>query len=141
MPESPSPEATNKALVRMFFDVYNTKDYASLSQCMALDYRDHTLPQVRSLADAIVILQQTHSSFPDLQVRIDDLIAEKDQVVFRGMFSGTHLGDFLGHAGTGCRIGFEAIEIFRIRDQKIAESWGYWPTGSILRQLASETVH
>ena len=126
-----------KELVRTFFEVYNSQDYSILYSCMAASYFDHSLPQVRSIEDAIAILKSTHSAFPDIHVEIEDLIEEKDQVVFRGCFRATHLGDFLGHGASGARVAFEAIEIFKIRDQKIAESWGYWPTGDIFSQILS----
>ena len=97
-------QQANKDLVISFFQVYNTKDYSILDQCMAVDYIDHSLPQVRCLADAIAILQSTHKALPDIQVEIHDLIAEHDQVVFRGRFRGTHLGDFLGLPPSGASI-------------------------------------
>jgi len=129
--------SSGKELVRTFFEVYNNQDYSILYGCLAVNYFDHSLSQVRSIEDAITILKSTHTSFPDIRVEIDDLIEENDQVVFRGRFRGTHLGDFLGHAASGARVEFEAIEIFKIRNQKIAESWGYWPTGNILKQILS----
>ena len=125
----------NKDVVRTFFKIYDTHDYALAHQCMATNYLDHSLPQVRSVEDAIAILQSTHKSFPDIRVLIEDLIAEDDQVVFRGRFIATHLGDFLGYPPTGARIDFEAIEIFRLKEKKIAESWGYWPSGDIIKQI------
>ena len=129
-----SPEQ-NKEIVRTFFEIYNTHDYEIASTCLASGYFDHSLPQVRSRNDAIAILKATHQSFPDIEVEIEDLISEGDQVVFRGRFTATHLGDFLGHPATGCRIAFEAIEIFKIKDQEIIESWGYWPSADIIKQI------
>jgi steroid delta-isomerase-like uncharacterized protein len=126
---------SNKDVVRTFFQVYNTKDYSQLFECMAADYFDNSLPQVRCIQDAIAILQSTHRSFPDIQVEIHDLIAEDDQVVFRGRFRGTHMGEFMGQPATGACIDFEAIEIFKLNDGKITESWGYWPSGDLLKQL------
>lgn len=131
----PMPQTENKDIVRTFFKIYDTHDYALAHQCMAADYLDHSLPQVRSVEDAIAILQSTHRSFPDIRVVIEDLIAEDDQVVFRGRFIATHLGDFLGHSATGAKINFEAIEIFKVKEGKISESWGYWPTGDIIKQI------
>ncbi len=126
----------NKEVVRTFFEIYNTHDYALALECLAKNYLDHSLPCVRSVDDAIAILQSTHRSFPDIRVVIDDLIGEDDQVVFRGRFSATHLGEFLGHPATGAKVEFEAIEIFKVKELKIAESWGYWPIGDIIKQIA-----
>jgi steroid delta-isomerase-like uncharacterized protein len=125
----------NKDIVRSFFEIYNTHDYGIASACLASDYVDHSLPQVRSRNDAIAILKTTHQSFPDIRVEIEDLISEGDQVVFRGRFTATHLGEFMGRPATGNRIAFEAIEIFKIKGGEITESWGYWPSADILRQI------
>lgn len=125
----------NKRVVQTFFQIYDTHDYDLAYQCMAKDYIDYSLPQVRCLNDAISILQSTHRSFPDIRVVIEDLIAEDDQVVFRGRFIATHLGDFIGYPATGARIEFEAIEIFKLKENKIVSSWGYWPSSDIIKQI------
>ncbi|MFM8295233.1 MAG: ester cyclase [Microcystaceae cyanobacterium] len=96
--------------------------------------------QVRSIEDAIAILKQTHASFPDLQVQIDDLIEEDNKVVFRGRFTGTHLGEFSGLSPSGLPVEFEALEIFKLENQKITESWGYWPMTDIIRQINEHLI-
>ena len=126
---------TNKEVVAGFFEIYNNKDYQAMYRYFVPNYYDHSLPQVRSIEDAIAILKQTHASFPDLQVTIDDLIEEDNKVTFRGHFTGTHLGEFAGFAPSGLRVEFEALEIFKLENQKITESWGYWPMTNILSQI------
>jgi predicted ester cyclase len=126
---------TNKEVVRLFFEIYNHQDYEAAYKYIAPNYIDHGLPQVRSVEDAIEILKSTHKSFPDIKVVIDDLIEENDKVVFRGHFTATHLGEFVSIAPTGVKLEFEALEIFKIENQKITESWGYWPMSAILNQI------
>ncbi|MGE5655478.1 MAG: ester cyclase [Actinomycetota bacterium] len=126
---------TNKEVVIKFFEIYNTQDYEPAYQYLAANYLDHGLPQVRSVEDAIEILKMTHKSFPDIKVVIDDLIEENDKVVFRGHFTATHLGEFVGIPPTGAKVEFEALEIFKIENQQITESWGYWPLSDILSQI------
>jgi predicted ester cyclase len=75
-------------------------------------------------------------SFPDTQMEIIDLIAEGDRVAARFTCSGTHTGEWLGHAATGRR--FELIDeaaIYRFRDGRIVESWGVEDTLGRLEQL------
>jgi steroid delta-isomerase-like uncharacterized protein len=129
--------AHGKDVVRTFFTIYETCDYSLARHCMAEDYVDHSLPQVNCLDDAIAILQSTHRSLSAIRVVIEDLIAEGDRVVFRGRFQATHSGTFLGFPATGTRIEFEAIEIFKVQAGKIVESWGYWPSGDIVKQIQS----
>jgi predicted ester cyclase len=75
-------------------------------------------------------------SFPDVQMEVVDLIAEGDKVVGRFICSGTHLGEWLGHAPTGRR--FEAIDevyIFRFVEGRIVQAWGIEDTLRRLEQL------
>ena len=76
------------------------------------------------------------ASFPDMRMDVVDLIAEGDKVVGRFTCSGTHLGDWLGHAPTGRR--FEAVDevyIFRLREGRIVQAWGIEDTLGRLEQL------
>ena len=76
------------------------------------------------------------ASFPDMQMEVVDLIAEGDNVVARFTCSGTHLGEWLGHAPTGRR--FEAIDevyFFRLREGRIVHAWGIEDTLKRLEQL------
>ena len=41
----------------------------------------------------------------------------------------------MGLSVTGKRIGFEALENFRVVKGRIVESWGYWPDLEIERKL------
>jgi predicted ester cyclase len=75
-------------------------------------------------------------SFPDMHMDVIDLIAEDDKVVGRFICSGTHLGEWLGHAPTGRR--FEAVDevsIYRLNDGKIIHSWGLEDNLGRLEQL------
>jgi steroid delta-isomerase-like uncharacterized protein len=125
----------NKKVVANFFEIYNNKDYEAMYCYFVPNYFDHGIATVRSIEAAIAILQSVHQSFPDIQVTIDDLIEENNKVTFRGRFTGTHLGEFQGFPPTGKRIEFEALEIFKLENQKITESWGYWPLSDILSQI------
>ena len=117
----------NKAVIRRFIDeVMNGGNLDALEK--------HYEPRLAKAARRwIAPFQQ---SFPDMRMEIVDLVAESDQVVGRFRCSGTHLGDWMGHAPTGRR--FERIDevyFFRIRDGKIAEAWGIEDTQKRLEQL------
>lgn len=126
---------TNKEVIEGFFEIYNSKDYQALSQYFAPHYNDHGIPEVNCIEDAIGILKSTHAAFPDIKVIIDDLIEEDNKVVFRGHFSATHLGEFVGMPPSGAKVEFEALEIFKLENGKVTESWGYWPMALIMKQI------
>ena len=76
------------------------------------------------------------ASFPDTRMAVVDLIAEGDKVVGRFKCSGTHLGDWLGHAPTGRRFAaVDEVYIFRLREGRIVSAWGIEDTLGRLEQL------
>ena len=80
--------------------------------------------------------QQLLGGFPDLQVTIEeDLIAEGDMVVARLMLTGTHTGPFAGQPGSGQRVRWSSIRIYRIADHKVVQTWAMQDRLGLLQQL------
>ena len=86
-------------------------------------------------AEAAGLHQQLTAAFPDLRVRIDDLIAEDDKVAARLMFTGTHQGPFRDFAPTGRRVSFGAIRIYQLAGGKVTGSWAYQDSLGLVQQL------
>jgi predicted ester cyclase len=87
------------------------------------------------LAEAAGLHQLLTAAFPDLRVRIDDLIAEEDKVAARLLFSGTHQGPFRDFAPTGHLVSFGAIRIYQLAGGKVTGSWAYQDTLGLVQQL------
>jgi predicted ester cyclase len=67
-------------------------------------------------------------AFPNLEVDVEDQLAEEDKVVTRWTVRGTHSGEFLGLAPTGDEVTVSGIEFDRIAGGRIDEAWvGYHP--------------
>jgi steroid delta-isomerase-like uncharacterized protein len=75
------------------------------------------------------------TSFPDLRLTIEDMIAEKGKVSVSWITSGTHQGEFLDIPATGSRIFVEGITIHDITNGKILDSHARWDALGLLRQL------
>jgi predicted ester cyclase len=86
-------------------------------------------------AEAAGLHQLLTGAFPDLRVRIDDLIAEDDKVVARLTFSGTHQGPFRDFAPTGRAVSFGAIRIYQLAGGKVTASWAYQDSLALVQQL------
>jgi steroid delta-isomerase-like uncharacterized protein len=76
-----------------------------------------------------------HRAFPDLHVRIDDLIEEEDKVVVRQTVTGTHQGEYMGLPPTGKPVTYNEIFIVRFVNGRIAETWGVVDVLSQMKQL------
>ena len=128
---------TNKELVIGFFlEGYVHHNYDFLMEHMAANYFDNSPCAARTNLECVNVLKSTEQIFPYMQVDILDLIEEKDKITVRARFFGTHSAEFCRVPATGKKISFEAQEIFRIENGKIAESWGYWPDMQILELLS-----
>jgi steroid delta-isomerase-like uncharacterized protein len=77
------------------------------------------------------------SAFPDLERRIDDLIAEGDKVVARWTAQGTQTGEFQGLPPSGKVATSSGITIFRILDGRVVEEWSESDMLGLLQQLGA----
>lgn len=130
---------TNKEIVIEFFtEGYVNHNYDFLMKIVADNYFDNSPCAARTNVACIDILKNTKKIFTDMQVEVLDTIEEDNKVTIRAQFTGTHSGETYGIKPTGKRISFEAIEIFRLKDGKIVESWGYWPDYQIEEMLRKQ---
>jgi predicted ester cyclase len=122
-----APIVVGKGLVRRLVDdVVNAGDLSALDEI-------YTEPMARAAARWI---EPFRRSFPDFRMEIVQLVAEGDTVVARFRCSGTHLGQWRGHAPTGRR--FERVDevyFFEIRDGRLARAWGLEDSLSRMQQL------
>jgi steroid delta-isomerase-like uncharacterized protein len=130
----------NKVLIRRHFaEIWNQRQLDVADELVAPSYHSHfPLPgQPPGIAGFKYAVQSLHTSFPDLTITIDDLIAEDDKVVARLTARGIHQGAFRGILPTGQRVTWIGIRIFRIANGKIAEHWANWDDLGLLQQLGS----
>ena len=80
-------------------------------------------------------LRQYRGAFPDLQITIEDQIAEGDKVATRWSSRGTHQGEFRGIAPTGNEVALTGIGIFRFSEGKVVESWDNFDQLGMMQQL------
>ena len=91
--------------------------------------------EVRGLQAAKRAASEYRKAFPDLQLSVEDLIAEGDRVAARLRFRGTHLGELNGIAPTGRRVDCTGSVISRIEEGKIAEDWANFDDLGMMQQL------
>ena len=75
--------------------------------------------------------------FPDVQVTIEDLLAEGNEVVERTTARATHKGEFNGVPATGNKVRWSEIHIYRIEGGKVAELWSEIDFLGIMLQIGA----
>jgi steroid delta-isomerase-like uncharacterized protein len=138
-PPAESEAGHNERLGRRYFEeVWNRGELEVLDELLAPGYVNHT-PSVPDPAlgpaGLAPIVAEVRRAFPDLQYRVEDVVATDDAVVMRVVMTGTHLGALFGLPATGRRIRVNQINIERIRDGRIAEHWRVTDELALMRQL------
>ena len=75
------------------------------------------------------------TAFPDLQLTIEDIIAEGETVMARWSCRGTHKGDLSGIAPTGKQFTISGVTIARLTNGKLAEGYVNWDALGLMQQL------
>jgi steroid delta-isomerase-like uncharacterized protein len=134
----------NKELTRRFYEeCWNQGQVDRLEQYVAKDcrYHDPAFPALKSgINDLESHITMSRKAFPDLRFSLDDMIAERDEVVVHWTANGTHQGQFLGVAPTRKRASVSGTSIYRIKNQKIVEQFADWNLLTLLEQLGAATV-
>jgi predicted ester cyclase len=128
----------NKASVRRFYDeVFNKKNMAAIDEFIDPNHVDHAAPPgtPSGLKGVKQTLTMYLTAFPDLHFTVEDIIAERDQVVARLTARGTQQGEFMGIPPTGKQATVTAIDISRFAGGKSVEHWLNMDTLGLLQQL------
>jgi steroid delta-isomerase-like uncharacterized protein len=128
----------NKAIVRRFYtEVANQGNLGLADELMAPDYAEHWSPASSGIAGFRQFAMGLAVAFPDLQVTVEDLIAEGNRVAARVTVRATHKGAFAGLAPTGRQVSFEGIDIFEIEGARIVGRWNLRNLLSLMEQLGA----
>ena len=109
----------NKQIARRLYEeCWNQGKVDRVDQLIAKDCRYHD-PAFPSLAPGVDSLKRhitmCRNAFPDLRFSLDDMIAERDEVVVHWTANGTHEGPFLGVAATRKIATVGGTSIYRIK--------------------------
>lgn len=101
-----------RAVARRMYEAFNTRDYGAAAEIFMADFYSHPLGTAgpESVAQA---WQRFHEAFPDVQVVVEDMVVAEGKAAVR---TSVH-----GIPGQPPPI---MLEMFRVRNGRIAELWG-----------------
>jgi len=130
----------NKALVRRLFEeVWNQGNLTAIDELFATSYirYDPAAPEAKGLAGFKHFVTTLRRAFPDIEVALEDVIAEGDKMAARAIWRGTHQGEYLGIAPTGRQVAVMGTVTLRIVHDKFQEGWLNMDTLGLLQQLGA----
>lgn len=130
-----------KRLAQRSLEMWASNAADNPDEIFSKDYVNHQEPYAAGSVASVgldgwmAIVTENHTAFSDFQVEILMQIAEGDLVATRWRFSATQTGTYLGHPPTGKRATWTGVQIDRIADGKIIESWVDWDKYAMFDQL------
>jgi len=139
MPHQTQTADQNKQIVRQFMEeCWNRGNVNMASDLLAerVRFHDPVFPNLNAGIQNIKRhIEGCRRAFPDLQFTIDDMIAERNEVVIHWTGRGTHGGPFLGMQPTNRKVAVNGTSIHRIEGGKIAEAYVHWNLATMMAQL------
>ena len=127
-----------KQLNQRFNDeVFRRKRIDAIDEMLTDDFVEHTPApgQATDREGAKDLTRQMLQAFPDLDVVVENQIAEGDMVSSIGKMTGTHKADFMGVPATGKKISVPVMDTGRVRNGKFSEHWGLVDVPAMMTQL------
>jgi predicted ester cyclase len=130
----------NKSTYRAFIQrVFNEGRLDVLDEFLAPTYQIQdappgTPPGAEGVKYAVSLFRD---AFPDLEITLDDVVAERDSVAARSTLRGTHRGTFFGIAPTGKTVSVTSLTMVRLVNGRLVESWVKNDTASLMSQLGA----
>lgn len=127
----------NKTAVSSFLEKLD-KDISAIEEYFIPDCQAHLPgnPDPTDRAGFQQFVTMLYTAFPDLHYRVEQQIAEDEDVVTVINVQGTHKGDFMGMIPpTGKQVVFEDFMITRFREGKVVELWAQLDVLMLFQQL------
>jgi len=134
MAQQAREQERNKQTVRSFFDVLDQGRLDKYAESHAKDFVAHGRDHDGTLEEDMAAAQEERKALPDMRMRVNQILAERDLVAVHWTASGTNTQAGMGFPATGKTIKIDGITLFRFRDGKICEEWSAWDMLSVLRQ-------
>jgi len=131
----------NKQLVQRWFDeVWNNGRADAIDEMFAANGVAHGLSEdpakpitgPREFRPFHTVFRE---AFPNMEIVVEDMIAEGDKVAARCAVRAKHEGEFFGKAATDSPVEFTGIAIVRVEDGKIVEAWNNFDFMTLHRQV------
>lgn len=129
----------NKARFRRDFEaMFNEGDLAVVDELYDPNFVGHAPPQpIRGREGLMQMVTMFRKAFPDLQLTVEDQVAEGDRVASRWTARGTHRGEFMGVPPTGRQGTITGITINRWVGARVVEGWTNLDLLGVLQQLGA----
>ena len=126
---------------RWFEEVWNQRRTATITELFAPNGISHGVAEDGSDLIGpqafIPFYERFLNAFPDMKLKVEDVIADGDKVLIRWSATMRHTGDGLGLAATNKPVAIGGMSLARIADGQLVEAWDHWDKLAMLQQIGA----
>lgn len=138
MTDATDQERNKEIVERLVSEAWTGDNLDLVDELVSEDYIEYApFGVVRGVEEYKDGIRMFTTAFPDIDLGIEEMIAEGDTVAFRLAVSGTHEGPFMGIEPTGNEVTFEAFDFTRLEEGEVAEEWFTMDTLDVMDQLGA----
>ncbi len=136
MAQPAEEQERNKQTARSFFeDVLDQGRFDKYAESHAKDFVAHSGDHDATLEEDIAAAKEERKALPDMTIRVNQVLAERDLVSVYWSASGTNTQAGMGFPATGRKIKIDGMTLFRFKEGRICQEWSVWDMLSVMRQL------
>lgn len=133
--QTSSEQERNKKVARSFFEeVLGRGQLEEYAESHARNFVAHAGDHDASLEEDMAAAREERKAFPDMSVKINQILAERDLVAVYWTVSGTNTQAGMGFPATGKKITIAGMTLFRFKNGQITEEWSVFDMLSVMRQ-------
>lgn len=127
---------SNKRTVGAFAEsVFVKKDLTAVDQYVRNDYIQHNPLVGQGARGFKEFFSAWFEAVQDWSYTLKKIVAEDNEVWAYGIYAGKLATDWLGIPASGQKYVFDAVDVFRIQDGKLAEHWDVMDIYGLFKQL------
>ena len=122
---------------RLHAELLASRDLDRLGDFFADDFTSHNMPPglPQGIAGVRAFFQVFLDGLSEIEVTVDELVADGGRVAVATTTTGIHSAELLGAGPSGRRVAVTGIDIVRVSGGRIVEHRGLTDTVGLLRQL------
>lgn len=133
--------ADNKAIAQRFIQAWNAGGQPIVDELAAPEITvsyEHWSEPARGPESFKQILSETFAYFPDMQITVEEIMADGEKVMVHWRYTGTHRhGELFGMQPAGKQVRVPGFTIYKISNGKVIEESGLVDSFSLMLQLGA----
>ncbi|MBW4582672.1 MAG: ester cyclase [Tildeniella nuda ZEHNDER 1965/U140] len=128
-----------KQSLETFYRAFSDKNPSLLNEAVTSDWQDMPLApgQGAGREGFKPLMQMFFAAFPDLQIMVDDVVAQPNRVGVRARMVATHRGEIIGLQPTGKPISIALHEFHHFDGDRITHTWHLEDWFGMLHQIGA----